>query len=270
MRLNISVKMVAALCSSIMVVQPAWASENIRVYAAASLTNALNEIKSNYEKRPDVVAQDVSIKTAYAGSSTLAKQIEAGAPAQILASADQQWMDYVQKRHLIDNTSRRDLLGNQLVMIAPKNQIVSVQLKAGVVDPDVLKGRICTGDPASVPVGKYAKQALQNLGWWTALEKKIVATDDVRTALAFVERGECPIGIVYATDAKVTDKVVVVARFPAPLHTAIVYPFALTPKATPAAKAFYQYLQSDAAKTVFRNYGFSINDKPKALGNKTQ
>ncbi len=237
---------------------PAWSTDTIKVYAAASLTNALNALKAQYEKN-----HDVSIKTSFAGSATLAKQIEAGAPAHLFASADQQWMNYVQKRRLIQSGSRRDLLSNRLVLIAPKNQTISVKLDAGVVNPALLNGRICTGDPASVPVGVYAKAALQKLGWWSALEKNIVATDDVRTALAFVERAECAFGIVYETDAKISEKVTVVARFPAHLHPPIVYPFALLPNASTAAQGFFQYLQSAEAQVIFNQYGFiSLAKKP--------
>lgn len=246
------------LVLSLLLSTPAWSADTITVYAAASLTNALNTLKAQYEK-----THDVSIKTSFAGSSTLAKQIEAGAPAHIFASADQQWMDYLQKRRLIQAGSRRELLGNTLVLIAPKNQAITVKWAAGSVDPALLKGRICTGDPASVPVGVYAKAALQHLGWWSALEKNIVATDDVRTALAFVERGECPIGIVYATDAKISAKVAVIATFPAQLHPPIVYPLALLPNAPKASQAFFQYLHSPEAQVIFRKYGFSpLSVKP--------
>ncbi len=246
------------LLSLLLLSTPAWSAETIKVYAAASLTNALNELKVQYEK-----THDVSIKTSFAGSATLAKQIEAGAPAHIFASADQQWMNYLQKRRLIQAGSRRELLGNTLVLIAPKNQAVNIKLDAGVVDPTLFKGRICTGDPASVPVGVYAKAALQKLGWWSMLNKNIVATDDVRTALAFVERAECAFGIVYATDAKISNKVTVVARFPAHLHPPMVYPFALLPHASTAAQGFFQYLQSPEAQVIFNQYGFiSLAKKP--------
>ena len=238
------------LLSLLLLSTPAWSAETIKVYAAASLTNALNELKGQYEK-----THDVSIKTSFAGSATLAKQIAAGAPAHIFASADQQWMNYLQKRRLIQAGSRREL-------IAPKNQAVNIKLDAGVVDPTLLKGRICTGDPASVPVGVYAKAALQKLGWWSVLNKNIVATDDVRTALAFVERAECAFGIVYATDAKISKKVTVVARFPAHLPP-MVYPFALLPHASTAAQGFFQYLQSPEAQVIFNQYGFiSLAKKP--------
>lgn len=230
-----------------------WAREDITVYAAASLTNALTELKKGYES-----GHDVAIKTSFAGSSTLAKQIEAGAPAQVFASADTKWMDYLQTRGLLQDSSRRDLLGNTLVLIAPKDKPLSLKVEKGFDLPGAFSGRVCTGDPASVPVGLYAREALQNLGWWTALEKRIVATDDVRTALAFVERGECPLGIVYDTDARISDKVTVVGRFPAGSHQPVVYPFALVKGASKASAEFFQYLQSDGAKAVFGKYGFAV------------
>lgn len=242
-----------ALAGGLLLNGSAWAREDITVYAAASLTNALTELKKAYES-----GHDVNIKTSFAASSTLAKQIEAGAPAQMFASADQQWMDYLQKRNKVQAGTRRDVLGNTLVLIAPKGKPLSVRVEKGFDLPGAFNGRVCTGDPASVPVGMYAKEALQNLGWWTALEKRTVATDDVRTALAFVERGECPVGIVYETDARISDKVTVIGRFAPGSHQPVVYPFALTSGASKAAAEFYQYLQSDNAAAVFGKYGFSV------------
>ena len=245
-----------ALCLAMLVALTpvaAMAGEDVTVYAAASLTNALTELKKSYER-----SHDVTIRTSFAGSSTLAKQIEAGAPAQLFASADTQWMDYLQKRGLLKEGSRRDLLGNTLVLVAPKGAPLRLKVEKGADLPGAFTGRVCTGDPASVPVGIYAREALQNLGWWTALEKRLVPTEDVRSALAFVERGECALGIVYDTDARVSDKVVVAGRFPADSHKPVVYPFALLPSATPAAAAFYRYLQGDSAKAVFGKYGFTV------------
>lgn len=243
----------AILLSGILYTQISLASEQITLYAAASLTNALTEISKNYQ-----TAHDVTIKTSFAGSSTLAKQIEAGAPAQIFASADEQWVDYLQQRNLIQANSRQELLTNRLVLISPKAQTFAVTMDKSFNLTNAFKGKICTGDTASVPVGIYAKQALQYLGWWDNLENRLVATENVRSALAFVERGECAAGIVYETDAKISEKVTIIGRFPAASHTKIVYPFALV-KGEPnkATIAFYQYLQSDKAQAVFSKYGFS-------------
>jgi molybdate transport system substrate-binding protein len=230
-----------------------WAQEDITIYAAASLTNALTDIKKSYESK-----YDVNIKTSFAGSATLAKQIEAGAPAQLFISADTQWMDYLQQHQQIDVSSRHALLGNTLVFIAPKDQPFKIQMRRGFDFPHAFAGKICTGDPTSVPVGMYAKDALQHFGWWTGLEKRLVGTEDVRTALAFVERGECAVGIVYDTDARISNKVVVIGRFPANTHQPIVYPFALMPHASLATQAFYQYLQQKPAQAVFSQYGFTL------------
>lgn len=241
------------LFSSVFYAQLSFATEQVTLYAAASLTNALTEISKSYQTNHDVI-----IKTSFAGSSTLAKQIEAGAPAQVFASADVQWMDYLQKRNKLQPNSRKELLGNSLVLITPKNQSISVNMDKSFELAKAFTGKICTGDTASVPVGIYAKQALQHLGWWSGLEKRLVATDDVRTALAFVERGECAVGIVYDTDAKISDKVTIVGRFPASSHSKIVYPLALIAGASAASTKFYHYLQSDKAQAVFSKYGFVI------------
>ncbi|MGH8493226.1 MAG: molybdate ABC transporter substrate-binding protein [Moraxellaceae bacterium] len=226
---------------------------DVTVYAAASLTNALKDISAGWKASHK--ADD--IKSSFAASSTLAKQIEAGAPADIFASADLKWMDYLSERGLIDESSRRPLLGNTLVLIAPAAKPLSVNTQKGAALPK-FSGKLCMGEPGSVPAGIYGKQALQNLGWWGGVESRVVATEDVRTALAFVERAECPLGIVYETDARISSKVVIAGRFPAGSHDAIVYPVALLPKASAAAKDFFNYLQSDAATAVFQRYGFTV------------
>ena len=226
---------------------------DVTVYAAASLSHALKDIAASWK----ATHKDDEIKPSFAASSTLAKQIEAGAPADIFVSADRQWMDYLSERNLIEKTSRRDLLGNTLVLITPVEKKVKVNVQKGAAAPD-FSGKLCMGEPGSVPAGIYGKQALQRLGWWPALEKRVVATEDVRTALAFVERAECPLGIVYETDAKISRKVVIAARFPAGSHDPVVYPLALLPKASATAKDFFSYLQSADAATLFRRYGFTV------------
>lgn len=222
------------------------------LYAAASLTNALKDIATAWQ----AANSGDTLKTSFAASSTLARQIEAGAPAEIFASADRKWMDYLAERNLVDKASRRELLGNVLVLIAPAAEPATVAMAKGKV-PD-FKGRLCMGDPASVPAGIYGKQALTSLGWWPALEKRVVGTEDVRSALAFVERGECPLGIVYETDAKISDKVMIAGRFPAGSHEPVVYPFALLPGAGETAKRFFAWLQTAEAEGVFVRYGFTV------------
>jgi len=227
---------------------------DIRLYAAASLTDVLTELSETYQtKHPDT-----HIKKSFAGSSILAKQIEHGAPADIFISADKDWADYLQVRGLLKHESRKNLLANELVLIAPEASNISVLLNPAFDFSASFKGRLCTGDTASVPVGKYAKQALIHYNWWVKIEPRIVGTEDVRTALAFVDRGECSLGIVYKTDAQLSKKVKIVATFPAASHASIQYPGALTKNASAESKAFWVFLQSDEAKAVFTCYGFSV------------
>lgn len=223
----------------------------ITVYAAASLSNALKDIAIAWQ-----ATHNDMIKHSFAASSTLATQIEAGAPADIFVSADKKWMDYLDDRKLINRASRRELLGNTLVLIAPSAEPMTVNMETGKVP--AFTGRLCMGEPASVPVGIYGKQALTSLGWWPVLEKRIVGTEDVRTALAFVERAECPLGIVYETDARISRKVMVAGRFPAGSHDPVVYPVALLPHASAAAQAFFIYLNEPEAQKVFVRHGFII------------
>lgn len=233
---------------------PVRAEEAVRVFAAASLTNALKDIGAQWQQ-----AGHPAPSLAFAASSALAKQIEAGAPADVYASADQSWMDYLAQRQLLAGDSRRDLLGNTLVLIAPKGRAFAVEMKKGFDLAAAFGGKLCTGEPGVVPVGIYARQALESLGWWNALKPRIVGTDDVRTALAFVERGECPAGIVYATDAAISDKVEVLATFPADTHKPVIYPVAALKNADRDARAFLQYLQtSPDAAAIFRRYGFTV------------
>jgi molybdate transport system substrate-binding protein len=184
--------------------------------------------------------------------------VEAGAPADLFASADLKWMDYLEQRGRIDGATRVRLLGNTLVLIAPKDKRFNATLQPGFPIADAFVGKLCTGEPGVVPVGIYAKQALEKLGWWPSLQGRLVGTDDVRTALAFVERGECGAGIVYATDARISGAVVTVATFPARTHAPIVYPFALTKNARPEAAAFLRYLRTPQAAAIFRRHGFTV------------
>ena len=225
----------------------------VRVFAAASLTDALNEAATHWRR-----AGHPHPSLAFGASSTLAKQVEAGAPADIFASADLKWMDYLEQRGRIDKASRANLLGNTLVLIAPKGKGFRARMQPEFKIADAFKGRLCTGEPGVVPVGIYARQALEKLGWWQTLQGRIVGTDDVRTALAFVERGECGAGIVYATDARISGAVVTVAAFPAQTHAPIVYPFALTRNARAEARAFLAFLRTPQAAEIFRRHGFTV------------
>lgn len=237
---------------------PAHAAERareaaVRVFAAASLTNALNDIAVQWQR-----AGHPAPSLAFGASSALAKQVEAGAPADVFAPADLKWMDYLGQRNRIDPASRANLLGNTLVLIAPKGRRFAARMQPGFPIAQAFAGKLCTGEPGVVPVGIYAKQSLEKLGWWQPLRGRIVGTDDVRTALAFVERGECGAGIVYATDARISDKVAVIAAFPDDTHEPIVYPIALVVKARPEAAAFLRYLRTPQAAIIFRRHGFTV------------
>lgn len=229
------------------------AAEQITVFAAASLTNALSDVAKQYE----VAYPADQIRLSFASSSILARQIEQGAPAQIFVSADLKWMDHLQQQKQIDLPSRVNLLGNQLVLIAPVGQARTVSVQPNAAWATGYRGRLCMGSPDSgVPAGLYAKQALMSLKLWDQLKGRVVGTEDVRSALAFVERAECDLGVVYQTDAKISSKVSIVATFPANSHPPIIYPAALMPDAPAAARQFLQYLQSPAAGQVFNRYGF--------------
>ncbi len=233
--------------------------KSITVFAAASMKNALDDVDAAFTKKTGV-----KVVASYDASSALMKQIEAGAPADAFVSADLKWMDYGSQKKLIKDDTRVNLLGNQLVLIAPKDsKIDSVTIKPGF---DLAKlagdGRIATGDVKAVPVGLYAQAALQKLGVWDSVEPKMAMTQNVRAALTLVARGEAPLGIVYSTDAKVEPGVKVVAAFPEDSHDPIVYPIAATANAKPDVMPYLAFLRSQAAKAIFENYGFIVLMKP--------
>jgi molybdate transport system substrate-binding protein len=240
---------------------PARAQDvTLTVFAAASMKNAVDDINAAFSK----TNSNIKVVSSYAASSALAKQIESGAPADLFASADLEWMDYVAKKDLIKPETRVSLLGNRLVLIAPKDsKIDNVTIGQGF---DLAKlagnGRIATGDVSSVPVGKYAKAALEKLGAWEMAAPKFAMAESVRAALTLVARGEAVLGIVYATDAKVEPEVKIVGTFPADSHPAIIYPVAATTSAGTGAAAYLAFLRSQAAKTIFEKYGFSFLIRP--------
>ena len=232
-------------------------ADDVVVFAAASLTNALNEIGESF-----TVKTGHAIKPSYAASSALAKQVEQGAPAQVFASADLKWVDYLTEKKLVNPDTRFNLLGNTLVLVAPADSKVGHIDLSAKTDIAALagSGRIATGNPDSVPVGLYFKQAMERAGQWAAVAPKVAAADSVRAALAFVERGEVPFGVVYATDAAISKKVKVVGTFPDTMHDPIVYPFALIAgNETAAAKAFLDFIRTNESKGVFAKYGFKVN-----------
>ena len=235
-------------------VATASAQQPVTVFAAASLTDALNAIAPKFTD-----ATKIPVRFSFAASSALAKQIEQGAPADLFASADLDWMDYLQTRALIEPATRTDLLGNDLVLIAPKDApAASVPLTVDGLKAALAGGKLTTGTVESVPVGRYAKIALTKLGLWASVEPSLAQADSVRAALALVGRGEATLGIVYGTDAKADARVKVVATFPADSHPRVVYPFALTKAASGDAPAkFLAFLKSPEAAAVFAGQGFT-------------
>ena len=238
-----------------------WASAqaaDVTVFAAASLKNALDDAAKKYEaKTGDKVV------VSYAASSALAKQIEQAAPADIFFSADLDWMDYLEQRKLIDPASRHTLLGNTLVLVAPKDSTVSLVIEKNfpllqALGPD---GKLAMASVDSVPAGKYGKAALTYLGVWDTVAPRVAQAENVRAALTFVARGEAPLGIVYGTDARSEPAVKVVGTFPEDSHPKILYPVALTSSAKPEAHKFLEFLLSSEAAPSFEAQGFSIEGK---------
>lgn len=226
---------------------------SLLVFAAASLTDALEEVDRTFS-----AATHVGVKASYAASSLLAKQIEAGAHADVFFSADREWMDYLDTRGLLRRSTREDVLGNALVLIAPAQSTVQLQIAPNFALLAALgDGRLATGDPDSVPAGLYARAALTRLGVWASVEPRLARAENVRAALAYVARGDSPLGIVYATDAQADKRVRIVAVFPADTHPPIVYPAAGTAQGQPEAARYLEFLRGEAAQQIFARYGFT-------------
>lgn len=229
------------------------AARSITVFAAASLTDALQELADDFRKASGIV-----VKSSFAASSALARQIESGAPADVFFSADLEWMDYLAARRLIKVESRRDLLGNRLVLVAPSASTIALKIGPHFGLAAALgTGRLATGDPDSVPVGRYARAALTTLGVWPQVGNRLVRAENVRAALALVDRGEVPLGIVYRTDALIDPGVRIVDLFAADSHPPITYPIALTVDARSGAQEFVDFLRTPTADAVFVKYGFA-------------
>jgi molybdate transport system substrate-binding protein len=229
--------------------------KDVLVFAAASLKNGLDDIAGQWQRE-----SGKKTVISYAASNTLIKQIEQGAPADIFISADLDWMDYGQQKGLIKPDSRFNLLGNRLVLIAPKDTNVSVNIQPGFDLAALLKGgRLAMGNVDAVPAGKYGKAALEKLGAWDGVKDKVAQAENVRAALVLVARGEAPFGIVYQTDAASDPTVKIVGTFPENTHPPIIYPIALTKEsANPEAQAFLDYLRSPAARAAFERQGFTV------------
>ena len=231
-------------------------AQELTVFAAASLTDAMKDVSALWTK-----AGHPPLRLSFGASSTLARQIEQGAPVALFASADEKWMDYLAQKNLIVADTRKSLLGNDLVLVVPADKPLHVTIGP---DFDLLgllgaTGRLATGDPAHVPVGIYAEQALKKLGLWDKVASRVAATEDVRAALLLVERGEAPAGIVYGTDAAVSKAVMVAGTFPASSHDPVSYPFAVVKSGdTPEARALLTFLESPQARVVFVQRGFKV------------
>ncbi|MCX7355171.1 MAG: molybdate ABC transporter substrate-binding protein [Alphaproteobacteria bacterium] len=251
-------RLLTSIAAFVAALLPLWLgsparAEDVVVFAAASLKESLDEAARQYQTNsPD------KILVSYAASSALAKQIEAGAPADVFISADLEWMDYLATRNLIKPATRADLLGNTLVLIAPKDSTAALKLAPGTDLAAALKGgKLAMGDPDHVPAGKYGKAALEKLGIWASVQNSVARAENVRSALAFLARGEAPLGIVYGTDAAAEKAVKIVDTFPAGSYPPIIYPVAETASGNKAGAArFVAFLRSADGKAVFQRYGF--------------
>lgn len=245
-------KGVRVACLALALCAPA-AAQDLLVYAAASLKESLDEVAAQYARGGE------RVRVSYFASSALAKQIERGAPADVFVSADLDWMDYLERRGLLRAGTRRDLLHNGLVLIAPADSRLQLAIEPGFALAAALgAGRLAMADPDSVPAGRYGRTALEKLGAWQGVAARVVRGDNVRTALNFVARGEAPLGIVYETDARAERRVRIVGVFPPASHPRIVYPAAVVAASRhPAAQPFLAYLASSGARTVFGKYGFT-------------
>jgi molybdate transport system substrate-binding protein len=234
----------------------AHAQNSVVIFAAASLKNALDEIAATWSKDTGKPAPKIS----YAASSALAKQMEQGAPADMFISADLDWMDYVQGKNLIKDDSRFNLLGNKIVIIAPRDsKVTNLAIKGDDLAKALAGGRLSMANVESVPAGKYGKAALEKLGAWSAVKDSIAQAENVRAALLLVGRGEAPLGIVYSTDAAAEPNVRIVATFSDDSHPPIIYPAALTKDSSNAdAKAFLDFLRSATARSAFEKQGFTV------------
>ncbi|HEU4379597.1 MAG TPA: molybdate ABC transporter substrate-binding protein [Hyphomicrobiaceae bacterium] len=230
-------------------------SNDVVIFAAASLKNALDAVNTQWQKETGKKAT-----ISYAASSVLAKQIEQGAPAQLFISADLDWMDYLAGKNLIKSDTRSNLLGNRIVLIAPKDKAQPVDIKAGFDLAKMLAGgRLSMANVDSVPAGKYGKAALEKLGVWASVSNSIAQAENVRAALLLVSRGEAPTGIVYQTDAAADPSVAIIGTFPEDTHPPIIYPIALTAGASsPNASELLAYIRSAKAKPLFEAQGFTV------------
>ena len=255
MNRRLLLKLAVAAFAALPLALPAAAADKVTVFAAASMKNALDAANAEWQKE---TGNETTVS--YAASSALAKQIEAAAPADLFISADLAWMDYVAEKKLIREDTRSNLLGNRIVLIAPKDKAEKVEIKEGFDLAGLIgDGKLAMGAVDSVPAGKYGKAALEKLGVWSSVEGKVAGAESVRAALALVSRGEAPYGIVYQTDAAADPGVAIVGAFPEDSHPPIIYPVAiLADSKSPAASAYLDFLKSDKAAPFFTEQGFTV------------
>ena len=248
-------RIILAIAFTLLMSTTSFAADKLNVFAAASLKNALDAVSASWKAD---TAKEITL--IYAASNALAKQIEAGAPADVFVSADLTWMEYLTDNNLIVKGSDVQLLGNEIVLVAPKDSKIDLKIENGFKLADAIgDGKLAMANVDSVPAGKYGKAALQKLGVWTSVEDKVAQIENVRAALKLVDLGEAPLGIVYATDAKADAAVKVVGTFPADSHAPIIYPAGIVAASKNAdAAEFLKYLQSDKAKAIFVAQGFVV------------
>lgn len=227
-------------------------ADKIRVYAASSMTNVVNELVDQFEAQ-----SDVQVTTVYGGSSSLARQIAQGAPADVLISANLKWVDYLQDQGVVNGDNVTNVASNQLVVIAPSGNSAQLNVQSANSWLDALDGqRMAIGQTNAVPAGIYAKQSLTQLGVWPQVQSHLAPTNNVRIALTLVERKEAPLGIVYKTDAMLSKEVQIIAQLPDSSHSPIIYPMAIINR-TPSSEQFAQFVQSPSAQQVMQRYGFT-------------
>lgn len=231
-----------------------FAADKVSIYAAASTTNMIDEVIALYNKKGG------NAVSTYGASGALVKQIEQGAPAGIFISANQEWMDKLEKEKILLDNSRKNLVGNKLVLVTNVKNNIKVDFNKKVDFSSILKNdKLVIGAPESVPAGQYAKQAFTKLGYWDSLQKNIAAASNVRDALSFVSRGEALLGVVFGTDAIADKNVKVVAEFPAESHDDISYPIAIIKdNNNKEVEKLYDFLISDEAKKIYVKYGFKV------------
>ena len=254
-----SITVVVTVTAAAAFTAPSPGAAEVTVFAAASLTAAVGEVFEGQEGSSEA-------SLSFAASSVLARQIDAGAPADLFLSANSAWMDFLEQRGRIDTATRVDLLANRLAVVAPEGSGLDVEIAEEFDFSGSFSGRLALGDPDHVPAGMYAKQALVRLGWWPRLEPRLAPAPDVRGALVFVERGACSAGIVYATDAAASDRIEVAAEIPDRLHEPILYPAAIVAgRDSPEVGAAMARLLSPAAARIFRRHGFTVLPRPRRV-----